>query len=246
MASRPYIFSFNFFELSTLLVVVLASSFFVFLCGLYVGKRVQERGSTQEGRAVRLPVIVIPEAEESKQEEPDLSLLTELPALEAKPGEASQRGTARSVRRSGGSAVDEDREQSLPSKQQQLSEASQRGTARPVRRSGGTAVSGREGAELAESKQPPVPGQSKMVQSVPAGGLWGVQVEATRDEAAASAVVRQLRAKGYEAYIVRVRKQGETWYRVRVGRFASVTEASSMAARLRREGKITQAFVVSE
>lgn len=190
MAARPHTFSFNLFELFTLLVTVLAVSFLVFLCGLYVGEKVQERRSVQKERTVHLPVTVVPEADEGKPKGPDLSLLTEFPTPETKLSEASV-----SSRRL-------------------------------------TAVS------------PPV--KSAVAKSRSVEGLWSVQVEATRNEAAAGAVAQRLRADGYEAYIVRVEKQGEAWYRVRVGWFASLTEASSTAARLRRERKATQAFVVSE
>ena len=229
--STTFTFSFNPFELLTLLVVALLTFFFVFLCGLYVGKRVQERRSAQKGQAVRLPVVVAPEAETGAQKELDLTLLSELPALETKPSEAlvsslrpaadghplSEDEVAVSSRRT---AVISER--SLPSKSPPLSMPSQ-----------------------------PLPAASSAVkpagvQSMPVVELWSIQVEATRDKAAASALVRRLRAKGYEAYIVRVERQGEDSYRVWVGRFTSLAKASSAAARLRREEKVAQAFVVSE
>lgn len=209
MAARPYTFSFNLSELFTLLVAVLATSFLVFLCGLYVGKRVQERRSMQEERTVRLPVTVTPKAEEGEPKESDLSFFTGSSKPKTDLSEASVRGA----------------KPSGPDRRLELSEA---------------LVSERKRAVLAEGKEL-FPARTELP-----GVRWSVQVETTPNKAVASTVVQRLRAEGYEAYTVKVERQGEAWYRVRVGRFASLAEASSTAARLRREGKAMQAFVVSE
>jgi cell division septation protein DedD len=270
MVSRPYTFSFNLFELFTLLVVVLATSFFVFLCGLYVGRRVQERGNMQEGQAVRLPVIATPDAEVDEPKEPDLSPLTGLPSLETKRREASASSQQLTT---DGRLLSEDKatasrqrtasvdKKSLPSKQLREALVSKTDLDESSRRPelNEALVNAQKRVELTEHKQPsPLlmqakpsqtvspSGKSAMTQSMPAEGLWGVEVEMTRDEAAASSVARRLRAKEYETYIIRVERHGETWYRVRVGRFASLTQASGTAARLHREGITTQAFIVSE
>jgi cell division septation protein DedD len=66
----------------------------------------------------------------------------------------------------------------------------------------------------------------------------------SRDEA--DALVRQLRGRGYEATLVRVVRDGGTWYRVQVGRFATVEQASDVMHRLREHEGVTHAFVASE
>jgi cell division septation protein DedD len=218
MAARPYSLSFNLFELFTLLGAVLATSFLVFLCGLYVGKRVQERRSVQAERTVRLPVTIVPGAEEEELSEALVSERT-----------VSER-SGRSLR----SQQQKESDLSL------LTELPKPKTDRlPTRIEPPQTVS----PSLQDSGQAVKPAVAR---PVVAGGRWSVQVEATRDKATASAMARRLRAEGYEVYTVRMERQREAWYRVRVGQFASLAEASSTAARLRREGKATQTFVVSE
>jgi len=62
---------------------------------------------------------------------------------------------------------------------------------------------------------------------------WTVQVTATTDRLSAEATVARLRAKGYDAYVVQAPMRGQTWYRVRVGRFESREAAVAMERRLR-------------
>lgn len=65
---------------------------------------------------------------------------------------------------------------------------------------------------------------------------YTVQVGAYRDRSPAEALERGLRAGGFEAYVAAVNgSEGEATYKVRVGSFASRTEALGLALRLRRE-----------
>jgi cell division septation protein DedD len=73
-----------------------------------------------------------------------------------------------------------------------------------------------------------------------------VQVTATLDRRTADDMVRRLRAKGFDAYVVRAPRQGKTYYRVRVGRFPSAEYAGQMVSRLRREPGVPEAFVASD
>ncbi len=77
-------------------------------------------------------------------------------------------------------------------------------------------------------------------------GRWSVQVNATRDPLVARRMVESLRAQGYRAYEVRVRLQGETWLRVRVGRFVTMEEATATVVRLKGRDGFTRAFLVEE
>ncbi len=73
---------------------------------------------------------------------------------------------------------------------------------------------------------------------------WTVQVTATTDVTEARALVQRLRARGYDAYLVQApSREGATWYRVRVGRFASREEARQWEARLKGELGLSGAFV---
>jgi cell division septation protein DedD len=91
----------------------------------------------------------------------------------------------------------------------------------------------------------PPPPATGLPASVP-GGEWSVQVSATRDAHTADDVLKRLRAKGYEAYVVKARREGAMFYRVRVGHYASMEHASQMVSRLRREPGVPEAFVASD
>jgi cell division protein FtsN len=67
-------------------------------------------------------------------------------------------------------------------------------------------------------------------------GSFLVQVQAFSDRAAAERVAESLRAKGYEPRVSPARRDGKTLYRVRVGTFASETEARAAIERLKAEG----------
>jgi len=75
---------------------------------------------------------------------------------------------------------------------------------------------------------------------------WAVQVQATTQEVAAQNVAKQLREQGLFPVVSKVERQGEVWYRVRVGKFANEGEAEAVVSRFRREGKFTQAYPVLE
>ncbi len=75
---------------------------------------------------------------------------------------------------------------------------------------------------------------------------WAVQVQATTQEMAAQSVAKQLREQGLSPVVSKVERQGEVWYRVRVGKFANEEEAAATVSRFRREGKFTQAYPVLE
>lgn len=79
-----------------------------------------------------------------------------------------------------------------------------------------------------------------------AKGDWSVQVSATRDPRTADDVLRRLKGKGYDAFVLKVRRRGETFYRVRVGHYASLEEAQQVVKRLRREPGVPEAFVASD
>ena len=77
-------------------------------------------------------------------------------------------------------------------------------------------------------------------------GTWAVQVNATKDQATATRLILQLEARGYPAYLFKVRLRGETWYRVRVGRFATMEQATAMVVRLKNKERYPRAFLVEE
>jgi cell division septation protein DedD len=53
------------------------------------------------------------------------------------------------------------------------------------------------------------------------GKTWSVQISAAPTKNVADELVQQLKAKGYDGYVVEANVKGQTYYRVRVGHFAS-------------------------
>jgi cell division septation protein DedD len=80
----------------------------------------------------------------------------------------------------------------------------------------------------------------------PAAGGWTVLANPTRSREEAEGLERQLRGRGYDAALVRVLRDGETWYRVQIGRFATAEQASEVMRRLREHEGVAHVFVASE
>ena len=75
---------------------------------------------------------------------------------------------------------------------------------------------------------------------------WRVQVGATTYEETAHDMARELRELGYSPLVSKVQMNGETLYRVRIGKFNKQGEAVAAVGRFRREGRFSQAYLVSE
>ena len=68
----------------------------------------------------------------------------------------------------------------------------------------------------------------------------------TRNRVEAEALERQLRSRGYDATVVEVLRDGDAWYRLRVGRYASADQATAAMHKLREHEGVEHAFVASE
>jgi DedD protein len=75
---------------------------------------------------------------------------------------------------------------------------------------------------------------------------WRVQVGATTYQETAQDMARELRELGYSPLVSKVQMNGETLYRVRIGKFNKHGEAAAAVGRFRREGRFSQAYLVSE
>jgi cell division protein FtsN len=75
------------------------------------------------------------------------------------------------------------------------------------------------------------------------GKPWTVQVNAFQQEADARSLAKKLTEKGYDAYVTPNKNQ--TWFRVRVGRFASKDETQELLEKLKTKEKFTSAMSVS-
>jgi cell division protein FtsN len=75
---------------------------------------------------------------------------------------------------------------------------------------------------------------------------WTVQVNSTTNPEQARELARNLKGKGYDAYTVQAPVRGQTWYRVRVGRFANREKAREMEARLKVREGMENAYVTPQ
>ena len=83
---------------------------------------------------------------------------------------------------------------------------------------------------------PPPPGQK----------AWTVYVSPTRDRFEAEGQRSTLQARGYDAAVVRMQRDGDSWYRVRVGRYSSESNASAAQRQLRERYGVVGAFIRAE
>ena len=94
--------------------------------------------------------------------------------------------------------------------------------------------------EDTETAPPPV----SPSRALPPGAKpYNIQIEAVMDKSGADEMVSRLRALGYNAQEVRVALNGQTWYRVRIGPYASADEATAAQNELREKYK--QAYTTS-
>jgi len=70
--------------------------------------------------------------------------------------------------------------------------------------------------------------------AVPPGSHpYNIQIEAVMDKSGADEMVSRLKSLGYNAQEMKVALNGQVWYRVRIGPYASADEATAAQNRLR-------------
>ena len=72
---------------------------------------------------------------------------------------------------------------------------------------------------------------------------WVIQVRSTPDEAAANQLQERLASAGFPAFVISAEVDGTTYYRVRVGRYASRPDADRVEAALVERPDIEDAWV---
>jgi cell division septation protein DedD len=210
-----------------------ASLFIVFLLGVYAGRGLGGQRLEEAERVVRLPVA--PAAAEETPGAEDLTFDDTLgdddhpTRLAADGARAADRDAA-----SGGAHA------LLPERAPEVAHAPPSPGAPGVVRT--------PEARLAVALAVPHASAIPPAAALPSGngGAWSVQVTATREPQTANDMVKRLRARGFDAYIVRARRDGAIFYRVRVGHFPSMEYASQLVSRLRREPGVPEAFVASD
>jgi cell division protein FtsN len=77
-------------------------------------------------------------------------------------------------------------------------------------------------------------------------GGWTVEANPTRSRQEAEELQLRLRSRGYDSTLVHVLRDGETWYRLHVGRYGSPEQASEVVRKLRDGEGVAHAFVATE
>src|SRR3989442_1487047 len=207
----------------------------VYLLGFYVGKGMQERPFGPEDRLVRLPVTSTPPPEGQRPKaESDFTFYDTLTG--------SERGTPHPPHDAGHPAP-------TPTPAAPATAAPLAAVAAPAPRPRPKDVTSPpepaspppQHAAAPAAVAAPAPPATR-----PAGGSWTVLANPTRSREEADGLVHQLRARGYDASLVRVVRDGDTWYRVLVGHFASAQQATETMQRLRELEGVAHAFVASE
>lgn len=99
---------------------------------------------------------------------------------------------------------------------------------------------------LAEEQEKSSPSKKEGREGTAVGeGRWAVQVNAFPDEERARNLAERLKGKGYDAYVAVTNIKGRTWYRVRVGRFQSLDEARKLQETLKSKENFTKAITAS-
>ena len=75
---------------------------------------------------------------------------------------------------------------------------------------------------------------------------WSVQISAVPAKDIADTLVQRLKASGYDGYVVQAEVKGQTYYRVRVGRFDTREEAESVRQSLARQEGYRDAYLTGD
>lgn len=100
-------------------------------------------------------------------------------------------------------------------------------------------------APVAAPKTAPKAAQEEKAKPDAAGRVWAVQVNAYPEEGRAQKLVERLKEKGYDAYVVTANIKGKDWYRVRVGRFGTRSQAKGVLEEIQTKENFPKAIAVS-
>jgi cell division septation protein DedD len=75
---------------------------------------------------------------------------------------------------------------------------------------------------------------------------WSVQIAAAPAKNAADDMIQRLKAQGYDGYVVQAEVKGQTYYRVRVGRFGAREQAESVRQSLAHQEGYKDAFLTGD
>jgi cell division protein FtsN len=231
-----------------LLVAWIVTCGLVYLLGFYVGKGADGRAVALPDRSLNLPVTSTPPpAGQRPKSESELTFYDRLAAGERGESAAPPRSpaptppAAPAAPAAPRAPAPPEPEASTPKATPAPPAASPApAPARPPSTTSAPSSAVSPPARTASNPTPPTP-------SPPAAGRgWTVLASPTRNRSEAEDLQRQLRGKGYDASLVRVARDGDTWYRVQIGRFGSAAQANEVMHRLREREGVSHVFVASE
>ena len=219
---RKTLYYFTRGQLALLSVGCVITSGIIFLLGIVVGQRIEEKKLLKIGE----PVVKVPlqslsstsAPEAAKEEMTFYDTLTKVPAGKTAEKPVKEKRPVEKVAKS-----------AAPEK---------RSAAKEERR----VIVEKVAPGLAAKKEGP---KEKKAEAAAPQGAWAVQVNAFTEEGPALALVRRLKEKGYDAYVVKSTIRGRTWYRVRVGRLATRGAARELQEILKTKEKFPRAITVS-
>lgn len=205
------------------------ASMVIFGLGMFVGKEIEARKIVRpEEPLVKVPVKPSPrgaagtEGAKSKDDLTFYNTLTKTPeakqAAETKTEEKEAEKTARA-------AAKEKKPQAHEEAAAHAKAAENRGEKSPAVGEPETKAQATESAEAKTN-----------------GKGWSVQANSYPDAKSANDLVDRLKNKGYNAFVTEANVKGKVWYRVRIGRFGSREEADKIAAALKSNEDLGNAF----
>jgi cell division protein FtsN len=244
------------------LVAWLATCGVVYVFGYYVGKGTPDRHATMEERSVRLPVTSTPPAEGQRPKEAKdfPSFYQALPAGErpidvargtpiTAPPEAAPTPPARATTTQPAATA-----RAAATTTTTLPPTSSPPTfPRPTPTTTATSLP-RLPPPTTATSLPRMPPPTTATTAAPpttlprttARGSYTVEASPTRSRSEAETLLGTLRRRGYDATLVQVERDGDTWYRLRVGRYATSEQATDAMRRLRDVEGVTHVFVAAE
>lgn len=256
MAKGSRRFEFGWLEVVGLIVVFAGGSVAVFTLGFFLGKGLQENQLAGDDRVARLTIETVEEREKAPEPAPEIESPAPAPtvglnlAVRPAPGaptaeeRPAPRPTARPLReRPSPTAAAPIASVGLQARPTAVPDVEVRPTAAPIAR--------RQATPIPRVRATPVPVPTARAETNRpmlggARGTWSVQVNATKDARTARTIVQDLQRRGFTAYAVDVQLRGELWYRVRVGRFVTMKEATDAIGKLRDTGRYERSFLVEE
>src|SRR6185436_6358638 len=232
-----------------LVVAWLVTGGIAYVLGYYVGRGTPERHAAIEERSVRLPVTSTPppEGQRPKAEREFPSFYQTLPAGE-RPIDVA-RGTPVTAPPTAGARTTTLAPPTTLARTPPAASTQTTAVPRAVATTSTTLVRTTPTppmtvprAVTATTTSAPSAPPTTLARTASRGG-YTVEASPTRSRSEAEQLMATFRRRGYDATLVQVERDGDTWYRLRVGRYPTSEQATDTMRRLRDVEGVTHVFV---